>query len=221
MKKPVLTTIDETNYFLFYNSINPSQDVAMVRADDVIRLLGLLTSDDLSTALGYKSYVAILNQAAPEVKTDAQLIIGETYEITDYLGADDFTNVGATVNQTGEIFIATGTTPAEWGDSSELTSYGNPVATVLKNELSAPIVWSYNNAGSYLGSLLTAFPDNKVMSFVTPRNAGDNNPAQVLSAYVLDNDTIGLFSATIDSGGTEQFADDLFIGQVIEIRVYT
>ncbi len=33
---------------------------------------------------------------------------------------DDFTNVGAVANATGQFFIATGTTPASWTQSSVL-----------------------------------------------------------------------------------------------------
>jgi len=42
------------------------------------------------------------------------------YDIKRYISPDDFTNVGALVNQTGEIFVATGTTPANWLQKSEL-----------------------------------------------------------------------------------------------------
>ena len=60
--------------------------------------------------------------------TSGNLIIGETYEITDYMG-DDFSNVAAvvsgTINETGCVFIATGQTPTSWYGSilTELTIY--------------------------------------------------------------------------------------------------
>ena len=57
--------------------------------------------------------------------TSGDLVIGETYEITNYQGSDDFSNVAdvisGDINTNGCIFIATGTTPTEWSSNSELT----------------------------------------------------------------------------------------------------
>jgi hypothetical protein len=59
------------------------------------------------------------------VITDGELIIGETYEITNYLGTDDFTDVAdiqsGVINTNGCVFIATGTTVSNWSSNSELT----------------------------------------------------------------------------------------------------
>ena len=62
--------------------------------------------------------------------TSGDLVIGETYEITNYQGSDDFNNVADVISGTGNtvgcIFIATGTTPTDWSSNStltELTSY--------------------------------------------------------------------------------------------------
>jgi hypothetical protein len=57
--------------------------------------------------------------------TSGDLVIDETYEITNYQGSDDFSNVAdvisGVINTNGCIFIATGTTPTEWSSNSELT----------------------------------------------------------------------------------------------------
>jgi hypothetical protein len=57
--------------------------------------------------------------------TDGELIVGETYEITNYKGTDDFTDVAATqsgvINTNGFIFTATGPTVSNWSYNSELT----------------------------------------------------------------------------------------------------
>jgi len=56
---------------------------------------------------------------------NGDLVIDETYEITNYQGSDDFSNVAdvisGVINTNGCIFIATGTTPTEWISNSELT----------------------------------------------------------------------------------------------------
>jgi len=62
--------------------------------------------------------------------TDGELIVGETYEITNYQGTDDFTDVAdiqsGVINTNGCVFIATGPTVSNWSSNSvltELTSY--------------------------------------------------------------------------------------------------
>ncbi len=51
------------------------------------------------------------------------LIIGQAYLIYVYSSGDDFTNVGANSNASGVSFTATGTTPANWTNSSILYSH--------------------------------------------------------------------------------------------------
>ena len=51
------------------------------------------------------------------------LEIGKTYRIVDWITADDFTNVGGT-NVDGNEFVATGTTPTTWTNSSILVQIG-------------------------------------------------------------------------------------------------
>jgi len=48
------------------------------------------------------------------------LIKYRQYKIADYVSDDDFTNVGALSNATGEYFIATGTIPTTWTNGSTL-----------------------------------------------------------------------------------------------------
>jgi len=59
------------------------------------------------------------------VINSGQLIIGETYEITNYLGTDDFTDIAnvqsGNINTNGCIFVATGYTVSNWSSQSELT----------------------------------------------------------------------------------------------------
>lgn len=52
--------------------------------------------------------------------TSGTLTVGRHYRIETYLGDDNFTNVGAPRNASGQCFIATGTTPAKWTNSSVL-----------------------------------------------------------------------------------------------------
>jgi hypothetical protein len=56
--------------------------------------------------------------------TSGTLVIGNRYRLTDWITADDFTNVGAASNADGIEFIATGTTPTTWTNSSIVTIIG-------------------------------------------------------------------------------------------------
>ena len=59
---------------------------------------------------------------SPVSITSGTLEFAREYVITNYVAGDDFTNVGALVNQTGERFVATGVTPTTWTNSSQLES---------------------------------------------------------------------------------------------------
>ncbi len=50
--------------------------------------------------------------------TSGTLTVGIAYRLTDWITNDDFTNVGAASNADGIEFIATGTTPTTWTNSS-------------------------------------------------------------------------------------------------------
>lgn len=52
--------------------------------------------------------------------TSGVLVVGADYLISDYNAGDNFTNVGAGSNETGEIFTASGTTPTTWSNGSTL-----------------------------------------------------------------------------------------------------
>ena len=52
--------------------------------------------------------------------TSGSLVVGDSYYLYDWITADDFTNVGAASNADGVEFIATGTTPTTWTNSSKV-----------------------------------------------------------------------------------------------------
>ena len=99
---------------------------------------------DNAIGIGYAIEVKADNQAVigngniseaifgcPSVsETSGLLIIGRTYRITNFATDDDFTNVGASSNETGEVFTATGTTPTDWSHGSTISTlnpYGNAI----------------------------------------------------------------------------------------------
>lgn len=76
------------------------------------RLLGKQLADLLIT----------YNNLTLTTATSGLLVVGQFYTITEYIAGDDFTNIGATSNATGQTFTATGTTPAAWTNSSTVTN---------------------------------------------------------------------------------------------------
>lgn len=64
--------------------------------------------------------------AAPaySAQTSGTLTVGKKYRIHTFVAGDSFTNVGASSNATGVDFVATGTTPTTWTNSSVLTPIG-------------------------------------------------------------------------------------------------
>ena len=94
-------------YNTFYNSLYGNEDDYV---DAVI--------------LGKELIMHFLRNSGTTIN-NGDLVIDETYEITNYQGSDDFSNVAdvisGDINTNGCIFIATGTTPTEWGSNSELT----------------------------------------------------------------------------------------------------
>jgi hypothetical protein len=109
----------------------------------------------------YEKYVAILNQVAPATIVGGLLVVGMRYTITNYVTNDDFSNVAkvesGTINTTGCVFIATGTTPLHYVHGSTLTSDGAPYAIIHENTLDAIPVFSYIGAGHYHMTLTGKF----------------------------------------------------------------
>lgn len=84
-----------------------------------------------------------------------------------------------------------------------------PVATVLENTLSGNIVWTYNTAGFYVGTLIGAFTANKTACIISGIYIGSSQ------AIRKDNDTIHVF--TNDTlGGVDTKLEET----TLEIRVY-
>lgn len=114
---------------------------------------------------------------------------------------------------------ASGTSGAAGGASylvytALLTQTGTdaPVATVLQNTLGGPVVWTYNDVGSYVGTLSGAFTVDKTSECY------GNRPDQPSFWRVrrTGNNTIEMFSANPVSGEASELNGTAFV----EIFVY-
>lgn len=61
-------------------------------------------------------------------QTSGTLVDGAVYEITTFVSGDDFTNLGAHNNESGQVFMATGTTPTTYTNGSTLTRLSTGVS---------------------------------------------------------------------------------------------
>jgi hypothetical protein len=96
------------------------------------------------------NYDSIQSTSSSILNYGAQLIVGQLYYIYDYNVGDDFTNVGALVNQTGQWFVATGINPTTWTNLSLLVDvagfeannffYPNPIQNSSATSAKWPIL---------------------------------------------------------------------------------
>jgi hypothetical protein len=166
---------------------------------------GNVTISGTSTTNSVGTYRALMTQTG-SLEGNAiywfnyALIIGETYTINTYVAGDDFSNIAdvisGVINQTGCVFIATGTTPNIWGNGTDLSSDGGLIVDVLENTLGYDINWSwapFGGSGYYIGvkdtqvPLINSFPKNKV-SITT----------QATSSFVTESFGINIYSNTVD-----------------------
>jgi hypothetical protein len=103
---------DSTPTYPFYGDIQVFQYFNLAIASGEIKTL----SNDIRILYKYKG----ANQTE---QTSGTLTIGKKYRIKNWITDDDFTNVGGT-NEDGNEFVATGTTPTTWTNSSVLVQVG-------------------------------------------------------------------------------------------------
>jgi len=143
----------------------------------------IVTGTTTNTATGI--YRALLTQTGSITGTSLSnfnygLIVGETYTITTGQTGDDFSNianvVSGVINETGCVFIATGQTPTNWNNFSELVSDGDLIVDVLENTLEYDLSWSwapFGGNGYYVavnnttGPIYNSFQVDKI-EMITP-----------------------------------------------------
>lgn len=82
---------------------------------DIVNRLGMINRKEL--------YKFAINDITYTTATSGTLVVGEQYKIITYVTLDDFSNVGTVTSPkgaTGDVFVATGTTPTKWTEGSTL-----------------------------------------------------------------------------------------------------
>ena len=211
----------------------------------VNNLTGQTITGDLTITGNLKSnntgtYRALLTETGSITGTSISdyfnygLIIGEQYTITNYQAGDDFSNIAnvinGNINQTGCVFIATGETPSNWFNGSQLVSLGYLVVNELQNTLGFGIDWSQNfmgGSGFYFatndntGPIINTFPIQKtsVKTQNPPFVFGYGNLIQVaggVASLINKNDVV--FVSVYD-WGLDQPVDNALYYTPVEITI--
>jgi hypothetical protein len=167
----------------------------------------------------YKVFTALLTQSGGDniqSMYGLPLVIGTTYVINNNIGGiADFTNVGAPNNDTGTHFIATGTTPNNWGTVGDVDlgyNTGAPVAKVLENTI-GNIYFKYVAEGLYECKSYSSFTINKT-TIDMDAFCQNGNPTCSLIYKDLDISTFTIGTYKGD------FGDSRLSNNRLEIRVY-
>jgi hypothetical protein len=171
----------------------------------------------------YKVYTALLTQNGADDPLIAYsgdtLTIGVTYIIINnsesyILG--DFTNVGAPNNNINTAFVATGTTPNDWGlDIYLLYNSGAPVATVLENTI-GNIWFTYSAIGVYFANSDGLFTELKTALSIG--NIKDDDGYASVANIGLDS--LSINGINIITSPFQSNTDGKLYNTPIEIRVY-
>lgn len=156
----------------------------------------------LAKAPIYKVVSGYLNQENVRLNS-GPLVIGKTYFIASYVAGDDFSNVGAALNEEGVTFVATGTTPTEWTNLSILIDVEEsyPTLNIFENTLGT-ITTGWISGIPYIFSN-NLFTEKK--TWKTPDVLG--------GVYLVYEDSSNINISANDQGA-------LSIGCSFEIRVY-
>jgi hypothetical protein len=182
---------------------------------------GVTKSASVDQLRGYKVYTALLTQNDadnPDYISNSSLTIGVTYTINNFSPSytlGDFTNVGAPNNNIGTSFVATGTTPNDWGGFIQLEyNTGAPVVKVLENTI-GNIWFTYVGLGNYSVNSAGLFNIDKTFPLIGSRDlpaasSSGNNYLYVQSVNVITIETFNLSTGE----------DVNLYNTPIEIRVY-
>lgn len=170
------------------------------------------------------------------------------YTIVTYVAGDDFSNVATvvsgTINTTGCVFDAIGTTPTDYSNGSTISSYESqsytyaelkaglgigskvykalltqtgtnaPVVTILVNTLGAVPVSSYDFAGAFRLTSTGLFPDDKTHVIINGFN--DASDGNRIGAFRVNSNYVLITTGDNNLTG----ANDVLTATSITIEVF-
>ncbi|MCB1712245.1 MAG: hypothetical protein KDH96_07155 [Candidatus Riesia sp.] len=144
-----------------------------------------------TSAPAYSTYTALVTVNNEVSQTSGVLEVGKEYIIPLLVIGDDFSNVGYTSDLTP--FIATGTTPTNWSNGTEVINLTDSAPTVveLENNTGETFDWVYDYDEGVISNVSNNILEpNKTLIF-TGNNDGAGN-ATPMDFYIIDDATVGM-----------------------------
>jgi len=188
-------------------------------------LVELIQSGRAPVTWLYQYVGSPLTQIATQ--TSGLLVADAKYKIITFVAGDDFTNVGAASNTTGVVFVATGTTPTVWSNSSVLQRVIlTPGNQYIISSFGASDVFTNIGAGSNAtGVIFTAtgdaVPTTWTHSSILQQVSFPTNmllASGLLTAELLKGDTVGK-SGVFDLRISISTTDATYIGSGVQTDV--
>ena len=173
----------------------------------------------LGAPISYKVYTGLLTQAGtsnPLSITGGSLTVGVTYLISGSTSATNFTNVGAPSNANGVYFVATGTTPTNFGGATLSYNTGAPTVKVLHNTV-GNIYFRISGNGVYKVESNALFTNNKTTVILGPLDF--NSSIQPAVSTIQSVNTPSSYTLCTNDGSGVAY-NGLLTNTPIEIRVY-
>ncbi len=139
--------------------------------------------------------------------TSGTLEAGKTYIIDDWVTGDDFANVGGT-NADSSIFIATGTLPTDWTNSSIVRKLG--CVAEYRAENADSTYWYDNSTNGLDGTNNNVIQNPSVYTNAIDRIIAMPDTASITAGYVPKKQSDGtvLWQPDISTSGTGTFNPD-------------
>lgn len=206
---------------------NVDLDIANIIYINKINITNTLSLGDFLNAfkntvggINYYGLLKIYNINSPETN----FWIGE---ITGYTAVGSVVHLNVTMIQREGVFLANDTLAVDFtpNGSTDFRPYkvysalisqsstSAPTAVVLENNLSGPIVWTRDSAGTYFGTLVGAFTASKTMVLLTL-----NYAAASVTGYAVRSSADVVMLQTINAANTG--TDGKLVSASLEIRVY-
>lgn len=180
-----------------------------------------LDNKSATASTPYKVFTALISQSGDSstlnLPIGSSFEIGRTYTIASYAAGDNFTNIGATQNATGSVFIATGATPSIWTEKGSKIQYvtGTPVVNILENTI-GDVWFEYITMGQYSLKSNQLFTDNKTTITIGSEGySGDYN--RIINISREDSNSSQIF---IEAYSDTTLSDGLLYYTTIEVKVY-
>lgn len=220
-------------------AIIPSTDKLFMHSEDVNTTIGgpesaqqashWYTMQDVIDTVGgggggtYQVFTALLSQTGESNwinQTSGTFTVGVTYKFDTYNGIDDFSNIGGPPaapygTWDGYSFIATGTTPLVYTNSSSIDhNLGAPKAIILENTI-GDFYFTYDDFGKFSCHSNVTFDIYKTFVTIANSNSFSGGGIGIADTDVLTN------SVQIATWNAEFIpaVDNLFFTP-FEIRVY-